>query len=206
MSADIVIGYADGRWKVVDPALYTSAEHFGPNALTELTIRLDDVSEGIYAEVSHHEPPAETDPQEDPAGRWSGRPYMLVHDCHFCLADAAEAEGVMRLEAGGRELLVRAFGEPVNVELLRAALCAADGDDSVLQARGVIAALYVAVPIVWERACSEEAGDEEAIAGVVARELGTTSAMVMRVRAMTAAEVPGDVGPEDDEEGFYDFG
>ena len=48
MSAEIVVSYADGRVKVVDPALYTSGEPFGANVLSELTVRLDRLAEGLY--------------------------------------------------------------------------------------------------------------------------------------------------------------
>ena len=214
MSAEIVVSYADGRVKVVDPALYTSGEPFGANVLSELTVRLDRLAEGLYVEVGHHEPPSDADPQEDPAGRFSGRPYMLVDDCHLCLAEADEVDGVISLEAGGRRLLSRVFGELVCVERVRAALCEARGDDSALQELGIVSALYLAVPAVWARAAEDlaaregqEVGDD-AVAEAVSAELGTSVAMVRRIRSMAADEVPGmgeDV-PDDEEDGFYDFG
>lgn len=214
MSAEIVVAYADGRVKVVDPSLFTSSEPFGANVLSELTVRLDRLEDGLYVEVGHHEPPSDADPQEDPAGRFCGRPYMLVNDCHLCLAEAGEVDNVMSLEAGGRRLISRVYGELVCVERVRTALCEARGDDSALQALGIVSALYIAVPAVWDRIAGDlearegqEAGDD-AIAEAVSAELGTSAAMVRRIRSMAADEVPGvgEDGPDDEDDGFYDFG
>lgn len=104
------IEWLDGRvTKVPELAL---GDAFGESVQAELDFGFDDVLEGLWVEVRHHEP------DEDSDGDPRGRGCALYADCRYSLVEPSDLDRVFCILYEGQPRVCRVAGELVN--LLRA--------------------------------------------------------------------------------------
>ena len=107
MRAMIEIEWMDGHvTKVPELAL---GDAFGESVQAELDFRFDDVSEGLWVEVRHHEPDEGSD------GDPRGRACTLYADCRYGLVDAADLGRIFCVLYEGQPRICRIAGELVNL-------------------------------------------------------------------------------------------
>lgn len=110
MRAMTEIEWLDGRvTKVPELAL---GDAFGESVQAELDFGFDDVLEGLWVEVRHHEP------DEDSDGDPRGRGCALYADCRYSLVEPSDLDRVFCILYEGQPRVCRVAGELVN--LLRA--------------------------------------------------------------------------------------
>lgn len=102
------IRFMDGRVRKVTPQYYTTGEPFGACAMAELELRLDDLSEGLFLEISHHR----TDGGKERASGELSKP-SLQGDAALMLLEPADLESVLEVRWNGELVMVRVFGELV---------------------------------------------------------------------------------------------
>lgn len=141
MSESITINFKNGMTRVVDPTLYSTSEPFGTSALSELTLRSDDLSRGLFVEVAHHAPPHEGESTSDPEGRLHGVPWMYEHDCYFQIISPEEMDGASEVRFGSRIVLGRVLGSWVNYARLSATLTELFGSTALLEQKGALATI-----------------------------------------------------------------
>lgn len=102
MRAMIEIEWMDGHvTKVPELAL---GDAFGESVQAELDFRFDDVSEGLWVEVRHHEPDEGSD------GDPRGRACTLYADCRYGLVDAADLGRIFCVLYEGQPRICRIAG------------------------------------------------------------------------------------------------
>lgn len=103
MRAMTEIEWLDGRvTKVPELAL---GDAFGESVQAELDFGFDDVLEGLWVEVRHHEP------DEDSDGDPRGRGCALYADCRYSLVEPSDLDGVFCILYEGQPRVCRAAGE-----------------------------------------------------------------------------------------------
>lgn len=110
----IEITFVDGRVRTITPQYYTSAEPFGDCCMAEFDIRLDDLSEGLRLEVSHH---------GDSSGRRDDGAFdlpVLCRDVSLLLVEREELCSVARICWEGRTVAARVGGELVSMSRIEA--------------------------------------------------------------------------------------
>lgn len=121
MRAMTEIEWLDGRvTKVPELAL---GDALGESVQAELDFGFDDVLEGLWVEVRHHEP------DEDSDGDPRGRGCALYADCRYSLVEPSDLDRVFCILYEGRRGSSRVAGELVN--LSRAARCPASCSISI---------------------------------------------------------------------------
>ena len=101
---------------------------FGESVQAELDCRFDDVSEGLWVEVCHHEPDEGSD------GDPRGRSCALYADCWYSLVEPADLDRVFCVLYEGQPRICRIAGElgvPVSAVHAAAAWESGLGADSV---------------------------------------------------------------------------
>lgn len=97
------IEWLDGRvTKVPELAL---GDAFGESVQAELDFGFDDVLEGLWVEVRHHEP------DEDSDGDPRGRGCALYADCRYSLVEPSDLDSVFCILYEGQPRVCRAAGE-----------------------------------------------------------------------------------------------
>lgn len=115
MRAMTEIEWLDGRvTKVPELAL---GDAFGESVQAELDFGFDDVLEGLWVEVRHHEPDEDSD--GDPRGR--GR--ALYADCRYSLVEPSDLDRVFCILYEGQPRVCRVAGELVNLSRACALSC-----------------------------------------------------------------------------------
>ena len=101
------IEWLDGRvTKVPELAL---GDAFGESVQAELDFGFDDVLEGLWVEVRHHEP------DEDSEGDPRGRGCALYADCRYSLVEPSDLDRVFCILYEGQPRVCRVAGELVNL-------------------------------------------------------------------------------------------
>ena len=101
------IEWLDGRvTKVPELAL---GDAFGESVQAELDFGFDDVLEGLWVEVRHHEP------DEDSDGDPRGRGCALYADCRYSLVEPSDLDRVFCILYKGQPRVCRVAGELVNL-------------------------------------------------------------------------------------------
>ena len=101
------IEWLDGRvTKVPELAL---GDAFGESVQAELDFVFDDVLEGLWVEVRHHEP------DEDSEGDPRGRGCALYADCRYSLVEPSDLDRVFCILYEGQPRVCRVAGELVNL-------------------------------------------------------------------------------------------
>lgn len=103
MRAMIEIEWLDGRVTKV-PEL-AQGDAFGESVQAELDFGFDDVSEGLWVEVRHHEP------DEDSDGDLRGRGCALCADCRYSLVEPSDLDRVFCILYEGQPRVCRVAGE-----------------------------------------------------------------------------------------------
>lgn len=104
MRAMTEIEWLDGRvTKVPELAL---GDALGESVQAELDFGFDDVLEGLWVEVRHHEP------DEDSDGDPRGRGCALYADCRYSLVEPSDLDRVFCIEASKRATLLRRCALP----------------------------------------------------------------------------------------------
>lgn len=107
MRAMTEIEWLDGRvTKVPELAL---GDALGESVQAELDFGFDDVLEGLWVEVRHHEP------DEDPDGDPRGRGCALYADCRYSLVEPSDLDRVFCILYEGQPRVCRVAGELVNL-------------------------------------------------------------------------------------------
>ena len=107
MRAMTEIEWLDGRvTKVPELAL---GDAFGESVQGELDFGFDDVLEGLWVEVRHHEP------DEDSEGDPRGRGCALYADCRYSLVEPSDLDRVFCILYEGQPRVCRVAGELVNL-------------------------------------------------------------------------------------------
>lgn len=107
MRAMTEIEWLDGRvTKVPELAL---GDAFGESVQAELDFGFDDVLEGLWVEVRHHEP------DEDSDGDPRGRGCALHADCRYSLVEPSDLDRVFCILYEGQPRVCRVAGELVNL-------------------------------------------------------------------------------------------
>lgn len=107
MRAMTEIEWLDGRvTKVPELAL---GDAFGESVQAELDFGFDDVLEGLWVEVRHHEP------DEDSDGDPRGRGCALYADCRYSLVEPSDLDRVFCILYEGQPRVCRVAGELVNL-------------------------------------------------------------------------------------------
>ena len=107
MRAMTEIEWLDGRvTKVPELAL---GDAFGESVQAELDFGFDDVLEGLWVEVRHHEP------DEDSEGDPRGRGCALYADCRYSLVEPSDLDRVFCILYEGQPRVCRVAGELVNL-------------------------------------------------------------------------------------------
>lgn len=102
------ITFLDGRVRTVTPQYYTTGEPFGGCLMTEFELRLDDLSEGLFLEVSHHRLSTE----RKKSGWGLSRP-SLQGDASLMLLDAEELKETLEAKWNGEVVAARIASELV---------------------------------------------------------------------------------------------
>lgn len=101
------IEWLDGRvTKVPELAL---GDAIGESVQAELDFGFDDVLEGLWVEVRHHEP------DEDSEGDPRGRGCALYADCRYSLVEPSDLDRVFCILYEGQPRVCRVAGELVNL-------------------------------------------------------------------------------------------
>ena len=101
------IEWLDGRvTKVPELAL---GDALGESVQAELDFGFDDVLEGLWVEVRHHEP------DEDSDGDPRGRGCALYADCRYSLVEPSDLDRVFCILYEGQPRVCRVAGELVNL-------------------------------------------------------------------------------------------
>lgn len=109
------IEWLDGRvTKVPELAL---GDAFGESVQAELDFGFDDVLEGLWVEVRHHEP------DEDSDGDPRGRGCALYADCRYSLVEPSDLDRVFCILYEGQPRVCRVAGELVNLSRACALPC-----------------------------------------------------------------------------------
>ena len=104
MRAMTEIEWLDGRvTKVPELAL---GDAFGESVQAELDFGFDDVLEGLWVEVRHHEP------DEDSDGDPRGRGCALYADCRYSLVEPSDLDRVFCILYEGQDRVPLVPGEP----------------------------------------------------------------------------------------------
>lgn len=107
MRAMTEIEWLDGRvTKVPELAL---GDAFGESVQAELDFGFDNVLEGLWVEVRHHEP------DEDSDGDPRGRGCALYADCRYSLVEPSDLDRVFCILYEGQPRVCRVAGELVNL-------------------------------------------------------------------------------------------
>ena len=107
MRAMTEIEWLDGRvTKVPELAL---GDAIGESVQAELDFGFDDVLEGLWVEVRHHEP------DEDSEGDPRGRGCALYADCRYSLVEPSDLDRVFCILYEGQPRVCRVAGELVNL-------------------------------------------------------------------------------------------
>lgn len=107
--------WLDGRvTKVPELAL---GDAFGESVQAELDFGFDDVLEGLWVEVRHHEP------DEDSDGDPRGRGCALYADCRYSLVEPSDLDRVFCILYEGQPRVCRVAGELVNLSRACALSC-----------------------------------------------------------------------------------
>ena len=107
MRAMTEVEWLDGRvTKVPELAL---GDAFGESVQMELDFGFDDVLEGLWVEVRHHEP------DEDSEGDPRGRGCALYADCRYSLVEPSDLDRVFCILYEGQPRVCRVAGELVNL-------------------------------------------------------------------------------------------
>lgn len=171
MEKFISIHFKNGRRRWIDLSSFVSSEPFGTNLATELDLRLDDISEGLYLEISYNAPKEEERPEWGQAPKEQderGVPCELAGGAYYCVLEPHELKSVSQIEADGGPML-KAFGDHLVVLEKLTTLCRDYLDDPTVT-YPAIAELY---PILLKRV--EERGQnlcEGDIDRLVAQEMG----------------------------------
>ena len=107
MRAMTEIEWLDGRVTKV-PEL-ARGDAFGESVQGELDFGFDDVLEGLWVEVRHHEP------DEDSEGDPRGRGCALYADCRYSLVEPSDLDRVFCILYEGQPRVCRVAGELVNL-------------------------------------------------------------------------------------------
>lgn len=199
------IHFKSGRRRWIDLGSYVSSEPFGPNLATELDLRLDDISEGLYLEISYNAMRAEDKPEWGQAPQEAderGAACELVGGAYYCILEPNELSDVSRIEAGG-EVLLKAFGDHVVVLEKLNTLC----QDYLGDPSATYLAIAMLYPILRDRR-ARTLGTGEGAAGEdvdrdIAMEMGITVDVLNDARAFV--EQVG-TGGADSEEGLGEGG
>ena len=109
------IEWLDGRvTKVPELAL---GDALGESVQAELDFGFDDVLEGLWVEVRHHEP------DEDSDGDPRGRGCALYADCRYSLVEPSDLDRVFCILYEGQPRVCRVAGELVNLSRACALPC-----------------------------------------------------------------------------------
>lgn len=103
MRTMIGIEWLDGRMTKVPELVLGDA--FGESVQAELDFGFDDVSEGLWVEVRHHEP------DEGSGGDPRGRGCALYADCRCSLVEPSDLERVFCILYEGQPMVCRVAGE-----------------------------------------------------------------------------------------------
>lgn len=103
MRTMIEIEWLDGRMTKVPELVLDDA--FGESVQAELDFGFDDVSEGLWVEVRHHEP------DEGSGGDPRGRGCALYADCRCSLVEPSDLERVFCILYEGQPRVCRVAGE-----------------------------------------------------------------------------------------------
>lgn len=115
MRAMTEIEWLDGRvTKVPELAL---GDAFGESVQAELDFGFDDVLEGLWVVVRHHEP------DEDSDGDPRGRGCALHADCRYSLVEPSDLDRVFCILYEGQPRVCRVAGELVNLSRACALSC-----------------------------------------------------------------------------------
>ncbi len=115
MRAMTEIEWLDGRvTKVPELAL---GDAFGESVQAELDFGFDDVLEGLWVEVRHHEP------DEDSDGDPRGRGCALYADCRYSLVEPSDLDRVFCILYEGQPRVQPRRGELVNLSRACALSC-----------------------------------------------------------------------------------
>ncbi len=115
MRAMTEIEWLDGRvTKVPELAL---GDAFGESVQAELDFGFDNVLEGLWVEVRHHEP------DEDSDGDPRGRGCALYADCRYSLVEPSDLDRVFCILYEGQPRVCRVAGELVNLSRACALSC-----------------------------------------------------------------------------------
>lgn len=93
---------------MVSPQYYTSGEPFGGCLMSEFELRLDDLSEGLFLDVSHHN--LNVDSKRNAKGL--GEP-ILQGDVALMLLEPGELREVLEVKWNGTPVIARVVGELV---------------------------------------------------------------------------------------------
>ena len=107
MRAMTEIEWLDGRVTKVPELRLGDA--FGESVQAELDFGFDDVLEGLWVEVRHHEP------DEDSEGDPRGRGCALYADCRYSLVEPSDLDRVFCILYEGQPRFCRVAGELVNL-------------------------------------------------------------------------------------------
>lgn len=101
------IEWLDGR--VTEVPELALGDAFGESVQAELDFGFDDVLEGLWVEVRHHEP------DEDSEGDPRGRGCALYADCRYSLVEPSDLDRVFCILYEGQPRVCRVAGELVNL-------------------------------------------------------------------------------------------
>ena len=107
MRAMTEIEWLDGR--VTEVPELALGDAFGESVQAELDFGFDDVLEGLWVEVRHHEP------DEDSEGDPRGRGCALYADCRYSLVEPSDLDRVFCILYEGQPRVCRVAGELVNL-------------------------------------------------------------------------------------------
>lgn len=124
MNLLLKIEYIDGSCRLDDLQAYVSSEALGAgNLLTEFYIRFDDISEGLFVEISHHAIEQQGRPSEDMDDIPSegdelclGEKAYIYNDYYMQLISPEELKSkVFKVSLEGVPLLINLDGELINL-------------------------------------------------------------------------------------------
>lgn len=102
------VTFTDGRVRTVSPQHYTTGEPFGGCLMSEFELRLDDLSEGLFLDISHHRLDAQAGRESEELAKPS-----LQGDASLMMLDPEELERLFVARWNGEVVIARVLEELV---------------------------------------------------------------------------------------------
>lgn len=185
----LCIHFKDGRRRWIDLSSYVSSEPFGQNIATELDLRLDDISKGLYLEVSYNTLQAEDKPEWGQAPQEAderGYACKLAGGAYYCILGPEDLATVSQVESNG-DVLLKAFGDQHQLVVLEKlnTLCL-DYLSDAQSTFDCIAALYPILYAKHTRLLGSAGSDMSAedVDRAIALEMGITTEILAEARSL----------------------